>query len=98
METKEVTVVLLFKLGEQGHKVVWGAPGGKENSEVSHLGDLLPVNQIRGGREELRRNNTKWSFDRAKLDSLLGISVNLSVCKLDNQALSKWDLKQCDMI
>lgn len=58
------------------HRVVGGTLGGKDNSEVSHLGDLPPINQIRGPREWLKRNGTKLSFDRAKLDSFPGISIN----------------------
>lgn len=64
---------------EQGHGAAGETLGGKDNSEVSRLEDLPPVNQIWRAREQLRRNDTKVSFDRAKLDSLPGISINLKV-------------------
>lgn len=64
---------------EQGHGAVGETLGGKDSSEVSRLGDLPPVNQIRRARGRLRRNDTKLSFDRAKLDSLPGISIDLSM-------------------
>lgn len=55
-----------------------GTRGGEDNSEVSLLGDWPLVHPIRGAREQLRMNDTKLTFDRAKLDSLPDISINLS--------------------
>lgn len=42
----------------------------KDNSEMSSLGDLGAINQIKGTRQHLRTNDIKLSFYKTKLGSL----------------------------